>query len=332
MSKTSNAIQIVIFTLMVVGAFFFSFERGTPKNVLIATDDHAIDYPTTQGLVKIKEIIERETGGRIRVLVRPSAQLGSEKETIELTQMGIIDINRVSCSPMAEFAPEYAVFSLPYMFRDYAHQWAVLDGPIGQRMLAKLEPRRLIGLTYYDSGARSFYNKLKKIETPADLKGLKIRVQKNEVMIDLVKALGGSPDPIAFEEVYSAIQTGRIDGAENNYPSYYTTSHFEVAKEYTLDAHSRIPEIVLFSKKTWDALDDETQNIIRAAAKTSEAHQKKLWKDMVREAEKAVRAAGCKIYDPTPEQKKLFEQKVQPLYKKYGADFGDLIQEIKNAP
>ena len=235
MSKIGNIIQALIFAVLVAGACMLALGRDVPKRVLIATDDHAIEYPTTQGLVRIKEIIEEKSQGRIQVLIRPSAQLGSEKEAIELTQMGIIDINRVSCSPMAEFAPEFAVYSLPYLFRNAAHEWAVLDGPIGRGLLEKLAPRRLIGLAYYDSGARSFYNNVRPINSPDDLKGLKIRVQKSEVMIDLVRALGGQPDPIACEEVYSSIQTGRIDGAENNPPSYLTTNHYEVAKYYSLD-------------------------------------------------------------------------------------------------
>ena len=326
MGATGKIIQAVLFAAIVAGACILALGRDVPKRVLIATDDHAIDYPTTQGLVRIKEIVEKESGGRIKVLIRPSAQLGSEKETIELTQMGIIDINRVSCSPMVEFEPKFAVFSLPYIFRDYGHEWAVLDGPIGQDMLKTLSPRRLIGLAYYDSGARSFYNTKRPITTPDDLKGLKIRVQKNEVMIDLVRTLGGAPDPIAFEEVYSSIQTGRIDGAENNYPSYYTTSHYEVAKFYSLDGHTRIPEIVLFSKKTWDALPRGDRDIIAAAAKASEEHQKALWQEKVKEAEAAIVKAGCKINTP---EKQPFIDKVKPLYDKYGADHGALIKKIQ---
>ena len=174
MSKIGNIIQALIFAVLVAGACMLALGRDVPKRVLIATDDHAIEYPTTQGLVRIKEIIEEKSQGRIQVLIRPSAQLGSEKEAIELTQMGIIDINRVSCSPMAEFAPEFAVYSLPYLFRNAAHEWAVLDGPIGRGLLEKLAPRRLIGLAYYDSGARSFYNNVRPINSPDDLKGLKI--------------------------------------------------------------------------------------------------------------------------------------------------------------
>jgi tripartite ATP-independent transporter DctP family solute receptor len=329
MGAIGKIIQTVLFAAIVAGACLLALGRDVPKRVLIATDDHAIDYPTTQGLVRIKEIIEEQTRGRIKVLIRPGAQLGSEKETIELTQMGIIDINRVSCSPMAEFEPSFAVLSLPYIFRDSAHQWAVLDGPIGQRLLGALAPRRLMGLAYYDSGARSFYNMERPINTPDDLKGLKIRVQKSEVMIDLVRALGGAPDPIAFEEVYSAIQTGRIHGAENNYPSYFTTSHYEVAKFYSLDEHTRIPEIVLFSKKTWDALPDADRAIIAAAAKQSESRQKALWRDMEKQAEAAVTKAGCKINAP---DKRPFAEKVRPLYDKYGAEHGALISQILETP
>lgn len=325
--KLSNILQLILCIALVAAGVALSFERRADKRVLMATDDHDIDYPTTQGLVKIKEIIEKRTNGRLRVIVRPGAQLGSEKETIELTQMGIIDINRVSCSPMAEFAPEFAVYSLPFLFRTREHQRHVLDGPIGRRLLGLLAQRRLIGLAYYDSGARSFYNNKRPINSPADLKGLKIRVQKSEVMIDLVKALGASPDPIAFEEVYSSIQTGRIDGAENNAPSYLTTSHFEVAKYYSLDEHARVPEVVIMSKSTWDALNAADQKLIAGAAHDSQAYQINLWIDFEVKAMKTVRAKGSKINRPAPA---LFEKMSRPLYDKYGAAFGNLIRKIRN--
>ncbi len=319
-------IEATIYVLLLALAVSFSLAPQVDKRVLIASDDHNAEYPTTKGLYKIKEIVERETGGALKVVVRHSAQLGSEKETIELTQMGIIDINRVSCSPMASFSPNMGVFSLPYIFRDSGHEWKVLDGAIGRELGRELERVGMVTLAYYDSGARSFYNKRRPINKPSDLEGLKIRVQKNPVMIDLVNGLGASATPMAFEEVYSAIQTGVIDGAENNPPSYVTTGHYEVAKYYSLDEHTRIPEIVLFSKKVWDRLPESEREIVARAARVSQDYQIELWKAKEEAGMKAVREAGNKVNVP---DKQPFIDAVQPIYDKYAADLGGLIKRIQ---
>jgi len=319
-------IEALVYILIVAVTISFSLAPHVNKRVLIASDDHNAEYPTTKGLFKIKEIVEKETGGALKVVVRHSAQLGSEKETIELTQMGIIDINRVSCSPMASFAPEMGVFSLPYIFRDSGHEWKVLNGEIGRRLGKQLEDRWLVTLAYYDSGARSFYNKDHPIEKPEDLDGLKIRVQKNPVMIDLVNTLGASAVPMAFEEVYSAIQTGVIDGAENNPPSYVTTGHYEVAKYYSLDGHSRIPEIVLFSKKVWDTLPGGEREILAAAARESQEYQIELWQAKEEEAMEIVRERGNEINTP---DKQAFIAAAAPIYEKYAKNLGPLIKEIQ---
>ena len=315
-----------MYLLLIAVTVSFSLAPHVDKRILIASDDHNAEYPTTKGLFKIKEIVEEKTGGELSVVVRHSAQLGSEKETIELTQMGIIDINRVSCSPMASFAPDMGVLSLPYIFRDSVHEWKVLNGDIGRRLGKQLEDRWLVALAYYDSGARSFYNKDHPIEKPADLSGLKIRVQKNPVMIDLVNTLGASAVPMAFEEVYSAIQTGVIDGAENNPPSYVTTGHYEVAKYYSLDGHSRIPEIVLFSKKVWDTLPEHEREILAEAAKVSQDYQIELWHAKEVEAMKKVRERGNEINTP---DKQAFIDAAQPIYDKYAKNLGPLIKEIQ---
>jgi tripartite ATP-independent transporter DctP family solute receptor len=315
---------VLIFTILIL---ISGCAKKEGKIVLKASDDHPFGYPTTEGLVYMKKIIEEKTGGRIKVEIYPSAQLGSEKETIENTQMGIIDINRVNCAPVSEFCKEIGVFGLPYIFRDEKHMWKVLDGPVGEKIAKYLEKYNLIGLAYYDSGARSFYNKKRPIYKPEDLKGLKIRVQKSRVMIETVETLGASATPMAFEEVYSSLQTGVIDGAENNIPSYQYTHHYEVAKYYSLDEHTRIPEIVLFSKKRWDTLSESDRKIILQAAKESEEYQKKLWKEYVNKSLNEIKKAGCKI---NTVDKKAFQEKVKPLYKKYEKEFGDLIKEIQN--
>jgi TRAP-type transport system periplasmic protein len=294
--------------------------------VLKATDDHPLDYPTTQGLIEMGRIIEAKTNGRIKIKVFPSAQLGSETQTIENTQMGTIDINRVSSAPLSEFSKKIGVLSMPYIFRDYAHFRKVLDGPIGVEAAKDLEPKGLKVIAYYDSGARSFYNTKRPINTPDDLKGLKIRTQKSQVMVELVNALGAAATPMSFEEVYTSLQTGVIDGAENNAPSYLSTNHYEVAKYFSLNEHARVPDVVLMSTKTWNKLSPADQKIVADAAKESEVKQSELWKVYEKQALDKVKAAGCKINIP---DQAPFREKVKPMYAQYRSQFGDLIDKIQ---
>jgi tripartite ATP-independent transporter DctP family solute receptor len=298
--------------------------------VLKAADDHELGYPTTRALVRMGELLNEWTGGRIVVQVYHSAQLGSEKETIEQTQFGAIDIDRVNIAPVTQIVPAFNIFALPYLFRDDEHMHAVLDGEIGAWLLGRLEEHGLVGLGYYDSGQRSFYNSLRPVREPSDLGGMKIRVQKAEIMLDLVKALGASPTPMAFEEVYSALQTGVIDGAENNFPSYITKGHYEVAKYYTVDAHSRTPEVLLFSRRTWEKLSSFDQALVRKAAKESVPYQRRLWAERVEESKRKAVEAGCEIIDDI--DRRPFIDAVRPLYEKYGAGYGDLIGRIQSVP
>jgi tripartite ATP-independent transporter DctP family solute receptor len=300
---------------------------NTPKKIVLRTAEvHPADYPTTRGLHRMAEILEEKSGGRLVMDIHHGGTLGDESSTIERTKVGSIAINRISTAPLAEHAPIMKILSLPYIFRDGEHQRAVLDGPIGRECLDALEASGLIGLCYYDSGARSFYNSVRPVNWPSDLKGLRIRVQESDVMIDCVKALGASAEPMAYGEVYTAIQTGVIDGAENNPPSYETSKHFEVAKFYSLDEHSRIPEVVIMSKKVWDRLSREDQALVREAAEASVAHQRSLWAEFERKSLAAVRKGGAKINTPdrTP-----FREAVTSVHEKYGAQFGDLIERIR---
>jgi len=293
--------------------------------ILRAADDHADGYPTVEALKVMARVIEVMTNGKYKVEIYPSAQLGSEKETVEQTILGAIDINRVSISPIVAFYEPMGVFSMPYLFRDQDHMWKVLEGSIGEELLKGLEKVGLVGLCYYDAGARSFYTVKKPVLKPEDLKGMKIRVQKNPVMINLMKVLGASPVPMAFEEVYTALQTGVIDGAENNPPSYYETRHFEVAKYYSLDGHTRIPEVVVVSKVLWDQLTPEEKLIFKTAAIASVEYEKLLWNQWEEKAMKAVQEGGSKIFHPDVT---LFQKAVQPLYDQY-PQYKDLIEKIQ---
>ncbi|WP_269433389.1 TRAP transporter substrate-binding protein [Limnochorda pilosa] len=295
--------------------------------VLRAADNQPPDYPTVQGLVFMANYLEAASGGRIRMEVYPGGQLGDERSTIEQVQLGVIDIVRTSTSPVGEFYAPMGVYSLPYIFRNETHMWKVVQGPIGRQLLDGLKGSGLVGLAYYDSGSRSFYTNKKPIRDVADLEGLRIRTQQSRVVLDMMEALGARPVPMAYEEVYSALQTGAIDGAENNFPSYGPRGvrHYEVAPYFSLDQHARVPEIVMISLQTWNRLSREDQDLIREAALASVPVQAALWRDLVAESRRAVEAAGSEIIDVNVEE---FQAAMGPLYEKYGKAYGDLLQRI----
>jgi len=326
MRKLSIIFLVVILSLMLVSSFSMAMEKKGDTIILKAACDHQEGYSTVEGLRLMAKLTDMWTNGRIKIDVYPGAVLGSEKESIEQTQMGVIDINRVSISPVISVYPKMAVFALPYIFASREHMWKVLEGEIGQSMLKEIEPTGFLGLAYMDSGARSFYTVKKPINSPADLKGMKVRTQKSPVMMDMVSAMGGKPVPMAFEEVYSSLQTGVIDGAENNPPSYYETSHYEVARYYSLDGHAMVPEIVLMSVKTWNALSDADKQIIKMAAVAAQELQRKLWlKDEV-SSMNIVKEAGCEVSTP---EKGPFIDAVKPVYEKYASKYLDLIEQIQ---
>jgi len=294
--------------------------------VLRMADVHNDGYPTVMGDREFARLVEERTDGRIKIEVYPGGQLGDEKTVIEQVQFGAIDLTRTSISPLTEFQKKLSVLMLPYLYRDKDHMFSVLDGEIGEEFLNDLTEVNMIGLSWYDSGARSFYNSKRPIETVADLDGLKIRVQKSEIMLDLVKSLGASPTPMAFSEVYSALQTGVIDGAENNWPSYLSTSHYEVAKYYTVDEHTRVPEMILMSNMTYEKLSEEDQKIIKQAAIEGAVYEREQWAKQIKEAEEEIVANGNII--TRLDSKDEFQKAVMPLYEKYGAEYTDLIQKI----
>jgi len=323
-------VAVLSAVIAVSSVFFFQgCERDGGRIVLMAADDHPLEYPTTQGLVFMHDYLHKKTDGRIQLDIFANKTLGEEKVTIEQTQLGILDINRVNVNPLVQLAPELGVLALPYIFRDVEHMHAVLDGEIGEELLLAMEDRNIIGLCYYDSGARSFYNTQRPIHKPKDLEGLKFRVQKSEIMLDMVKALGGSPVPMAFGEVYTSLQTGVIQGAENNWPSYQYTGHYRVAGYYSLDQHSMAPEMVIMSKRTWDRLSPEDRALIKKAAKESVSFQRNKWGELVEKAKKIIVDNGNTITE-IPD-KEAFIKAMDPVYEKHLKDpkMKDLVRRIR---
>ncbi len=322
--------QIGALLVVSVLVFGFTIPSGNAQQqiVLKAADDQPEGYPTVEGLRYMGELLSNWTNGRIKIEVYAGGLLGGEKEIIELAQMRALDIVRTSTAPVVEIYPKIAILSLPYLYENSEHMWKVLNSDIGQSILDELKPYGLIGLNYMDAGARSFYTTKREIHSPQDLRGMKIRVQESEIMMDTVKALGGSPVPMAYGEVYTALQTGTIDGAENNPPSYYTSSHYEVAKYYTLDEHQRVPEITMMSLNTWKKLSPEDQELVRKAAKEAQEKEIELWNTYEKECLEKLKDAGVKVIELKPEEKEAFEKAAQPVYKKY-AEYSKTIADIR---
>jgi tripartite ATP-independent transporter DctP family solute receptor len=282
---------------------------------LRSSDTHPDGYPTVAAVNAMGDMLKERSGDRLCIEVFHSAQLGEEKDTIEQTQFGVIDMNRVSLGPFNNIIEETQIPSLPYIFRSVEHMHKVMDGPVGQQILDAFSDHDLVGLAFYDGGSRSFYNSEKPINSMADLAGMKFRVMQSDMFVDMVSALGANATPMPYGEVYSSIQTGVIDGAENNWPSYDSSGHFEVAKYYTLDQHLIVPEVLVMSKSSFDKLSAEDQALVRQAAKDSVPIMRDLWQAREKESEARVREAGVEIVtdiDKTP-----FIEAMVPVYEKY---------------
>lgn len=274
----------------------------------------SIDHPVHISLVFMSKRISELSEGKLIVDIYPSEQLGSEQQLIELVQIGSLAITKVSAASMQSFADDYKVFGLPYIFRSKQHFFNVIDGKIGNDLLLSTENKWIRGLCYYDSGSRSFYTKDKPITHPDDLAGLKIRVMPSKTAVEMLRALGGSATPISWGELYTALQSGVVDGAENNPPSLYSSHHFEVCKFYSMDEHTIVPDVVVISKKVWDKLNSQQKDWIQQAADESAILERELWAAAEIESLEKVVEAGVKINYP---DKKPFIEKVQPLLESY---------------
>ena len=296
---------------------------------LRASDVHDAGYPTVRGLQSMADRLDLATQGRIHLKIYPGAQLGDERDMLEMTIFGGIDISRTSMGPLNSIVPETGVFSLPFLFRSTEHMRLVLDGPIGDEILAGLEPHGLIGLAYYDAGARNMYNRVRPIHSPADMQGMKIRVMNSRVFVDMISTLGGNATPMGFAQVYESLALGTIDGAENNWPTFESSRHFEVASQYSVTEHVMVPEVVVMSRYRWRKLSAGDQALLREAARDSVPLMRNLWDARVKVSRDAMVAAGTNIVSDIDKQP--FMAAMQPLYDRYLQDpaLRGLVERIR---
>ncbi len=286
------------------------------SNVRVIKLAHSLDtkHPVHKAMVFMAERLEEKSNGLMKIDIYPGSQLGSERELIELLQMGIIGITKVSSATLENFVPSARIFGMPYIFRDHEHYWRVLKSDVGKKILLDCEDYWLRGLGYYDAGSRSFYTKEKHVLTPDDLTGLKIRVMKSQISVETIQTLGGSATPIVWGELYSALQQGVVDAAENNPPSLFFSRHYEICKYYSLDEHTSPPDMLICSKYQWNSLNTEQQKILQEAVDESVKYQRQLWKETEEEVLSKLKESGVEVYHP---DKEPFRKKVEPLYQEY---------------
>jgi len=301
------------------------------KLVLKASDVHPAGYPTVVAVESLGKKLEQATSGRLSVQMFGSMQLGGEKEAIEQAQVGAIQFARVSVGALGPVIDDLNVFNLPFLFRNTAHMQKVIDGAIGQELLDKVSnnPKAgLIGICWMDAGARNIYDTKKPVHEIGDLKGMKVRVMGNPMFVDMMNALGGNGVAMGYDQVFSALQTGVVDGAENNPPSFVFDNHYQVAKYYTLTEHLIVPEMLVFSKKTWATLSKDEQELLKKFGREAQAEERVLWQKYEQQALEKAKAAGIQIIE-VPD-KKPFQAAVKPVWDKYGPKYADMIKRIQD--
>lgn len=322
---------IFLATTLLTVAYAIAPAAAQQKTVLKASDVHAAGYPTVVAVENLGKKLEKATNGRVSVQMYPAMQLGGEKEAIEQAQVGAIAFARVSVGALGPVVDDLNVFNMPYVFRNTAHMQKVIDGPIGQELLDKVtnSGKGLIGLCWMDAGARNFYDTKKPIKTITDLKGLKICVIGNPIFVDMANAMGGNGVAMGYDQVFSALQTGVVDGAENNPPSFVFDNHYQVAKFYTLDEHLIVPEMLVFSKKAWDAMSKEDQALLVKFSKEAQQEERKLWEAYEQQAMAKAKTAGIQIIQVSDADKKAFQDAVKPVWDKYGPKYAATIKRIE---
>lgn len=310
--------------------FFFHRKKAVvPEYVFSYAENQTQDYPTTMGGIRFATLVEERTQGRIRIQVQAEGVFGSEQEVIRQMRYGGIDFARISLAQVADYIPEMKVLQLPYLYEDASHMWRVLDGEIGARFLQYPEQYDLIGLSWYDAGARNIYCSTKPVRTLEDIQGMYIRVQESEMMSEMMTALGAIPVQLSYDRVYAALERNQVDGAENNWSSYEAMQHYEVAPYYTVDEHIRIPEMQICAKHTWEQLSEEDRAIILECAKKSALYERQLWTEYEKTARKTVLENEVEEIVLSAEEKKKFQEAVKPIYERYEADYGEDIAQIR---
>ena len=316
--------KTIIFLLLIL--LFGCTELSDVTSLKLA---HGLDtkHPVHKGMEYMAQLVAEKSDGKMQIEIYPSQQLGTERQCLELLQIGSLGMTKVSAAVMENFAPNIQVFSLPYIFRSREHHYNVLDGEVGQKLLIQSEKYWLRGLTYFDAGQRSFYAK-EPIRTPEDLDGKKIRVQESVTAMNLVRSLGGAPTPISWGELYTALQQGVVDGAENNPPSFYTSRHYEVCKYYTLNEHTAVPDILVIGTVAWNRLTPQEQQWLQEAADEAKVYQRELWQQAEQVALDSVKAAGVEVIIP---DKTLYSEKTKGLLEVYKdqPEKYELIQQIQ---
>lgn len=315
-------------TVAALSALTLSAGAITQAETLRSADIHPNDYPTVQAVRYMGDLIKQRTDGRIEVKIYSGGTLGNEGDSIEQVKLGALAMTRVSSAAMHNICQTTRVPSLPFLFHSKEHLHKVLDSDIGDEILKSCEDAGFVGLAWYDSGARSMYSGEKPIKTKDDVRGMKIRVQQSDLSVAMIEALGGNATPMPMGEVYTALKTGLVDAAENNYPSYESAHHYEVAKYYSLTEHTMTPEMLLFSKRQWDKLSDADRDIIRKAAQESVPYMRKLWSERENTSRAVVIKAGSEIIEP---DKASFQAAMAPVYERYVTtpEMKDLVSRIQ---
>ena len=301
---------------------------GLDRSLLRAADAQPDGYPPGLAVQERGRLLQERSGGRLKVKTYSGGQLGNEKDTLEITLLGGLDLNRVSIAPLGSIAPEAIVPTLPFLFRSTAHMRAALDGAPGDAILTALTPHKLVGLCFYDAGARNFYTVKKPVREPEDLRGQKIRVMNSDIFVSMVESFGGDATPMSYGEVYQGLLQGVVDGAENNPPSYESSRHFEVAKYYSLTQHVMAPEVLLMSLHRWNRLPDADQELVRNCARESVSFMRRLWDERTAAAEADLKAQGIEFVEP---DRAAFAARVRPVWDRYltTPDLRALAQSIE---
>ncbi len=326
-------IFVLLLSLLLSGCAREVPEDPVPELILRYADNQPQGYPTVLAAEYFADLVKERTQGRIRIRVYCNEELGDENSVFEQVQFGGIDIARASIGTLSDILPELEALQLPYLYDDADHMWRVLDGPIGQQFLDLLGSAGAIGLSWFDAGARSFYTR-EQVTALEDLQGLSIRVQESGFMSRVVEHLGAKPLMIPYGDVYSALQTARIDGAENNWPSYESTGHFEAAPYFLRDEHSRLPEMQVISTVAMErvaAVEEAYVETIRQCALESARYERELWQKREQESEETAVALGCVVTELEPEELERFRQAVAPIYESYDAETRELIRRIRSA-